>query len=256
MFRGLFAGTAALVGGALYSCAFVVNPGDAAIMYSKLTGISHTVYQEGLNFRIPGLEEPRFINIRMRPRVFQTMTGTKDLQTVMVGLRILFLTQEVLKAVIAEYNAEEIIREREAVSNRVRDLLNAKSKEFNVIFEDISLMHIEFTKEFMQAVEVKQVAYQEAERFKFVVLENEQKTKASIIRAEGEAAAAKMVSEAIHLAGSGLVELRRIESSKEIATELLSSGNVSFVPRGAGLLLNPGNFQTQGGASFPVTAKA
>ena len=56
-----------------------------------------------------------------------------------------------------------------------------------------------------------QVSQQEAERSKYVVLKAEQERKAAVIRAEGEAEAAKLISTATRTSPA-LVELRRIEA--------------------------------------------
>ena len=250
-------------GAAAYSCCFVVRPGECAVVYNRFTGVKEKSFPEGLQFRILGLEEPKLFDVRLRPRVLQTMTGTKDLQMVNIRLRVLFrpvsdrlpeiyrtngvdyderilpsVSNEVLKAVVAEYKAEDLIVARQQVSDRIRQLMGARIAEFGIILEDLSLMDIQFGKEFMAAVEQKQVAQQEAERFKYVVLENEQKKQAAIIRAEGEATAAKMISDALATSGQGLVELRKIEAAKDIATELSKSGNVQFIPGGNQMLLN------------------
>ena len=52
-----------------------------------------------------------------------------------------------------------------------------------------------------------------AERAKFVVQKREEETKATIIRAEADAEAAKLVADAITKYGSGLVALRKIEAA-------------------------------------------
>lgn len=89
----------------------------------------------------------------------------------------------------------------------------------------------------LRAVEQKQVAQQEAERSKFVVMKAEQERRAAIIRAEGESDAAKLISDATASAGMGLIELRRIEASREVASTLAKSPNVSYLPGGRNLLM-------------------
>ena len=88
------------------------------------------------------------------------------------------------------------------------------------------------------AIESKQVAEQDAERARFLVEKAEQEKKAAIIRAEGEATAAAVVSEALQ-GSPALVELRRIEAAKEIAETLSKSRNVTYLPSGGqNMLLN------------------
>ena len=72
--------------------------------------------------------------------------------------------------------------------------MEKRASEFNIILEDVSITHLMFSKEFTTAIESKQVAQQDAERQKFVVLKAEQEKKAAIIRAEGEGEAADLIS--------------------------------------------------------------
>jgi prohibitin 1 len=53
-----------------------------------------------------------------------------------------------------------------------------------------------------------------------------------VIRAEGEAEAARLITEATAKAGPALLELRRIEAAKEIAETLSEAKNVTFLPSG------------------------
>ncbi|KAL5095919.1 hypothetical protein RYX36_000246, partial [Vicia faba] len=81
----------------------------------------------------------------------------------------------------------------------------------------------------------------EAERSKFIVMKAEQERRAAVIRAEGESDAAILISEATAAAGMGLVELRRIEASREVAGTLAKSPNVTYLPGGNNMMmaLNP-----------------
>lgn len=101
---------------------------------------------------------------------------------------------EVLKAIVAQFDAAELITQREAVSNRIRTDLLKRAQEFNIALEDVSITHMTFGKEFTKAVEEKQIAQQEAERARFIVEKAEQERQASVIRAEGEAEAADTIS--------------------------------------------------------------
>lgn len=247
----------------VYSCCFVVYPGEACILYNKISGLKSSVYGEGLQTRILGLDEILRFNVRVRPRTLQTMTGTKDLQMVNVRLRVLFrpmadrlpqiyrtfgldyderilpsVSNEILKAVVAEYKAEELIQKRDAVSARIFQLMQEKVNQFGLILEDLSLVDIQFGHDFMTAVEQKQVAQQEAERYRYVVLENEQRRRAAVVRAEGEAESARLISEAIQKSGSGFLELRRIEAAVDVASQLVPMQNVTFVPKDANMLMS------------------
>ena len=67
----------------------------------------------------------------------------------------------------------------------------------------------------------------------------EQERQAAVIRAEGEAEAAAVISSALNKAGEAFVTLRRIEASKAIVQSLASNPNVAYIPSSGGnVLLN------------------
>merc|ERR1712217_437182 len=108
----------------------------------------------------------------------------------------------------------------------------------SILMDDVAITHLTYGKEFALAIEEKQVAEQEAERQKFIVAKSEQERQATVIRSEGEAEAAKMISQALKEHGSGLIEVRRIDAAKDIAEGLSKSPNVMYLPSGQQMLLN------------------
>ncbi|KAI4366911.1 hypothetical protein MLD38_022713 [Melastoma candidum] len=137
-----------------------------------------------------------------------------------------------------------LLTERPQVSALIRESLIRRAREFNIILDDVAVTHLSYGVEFSRAIEQKQVAQQEAERSKFIVMKADQERRAAIIRAEGESESAKLISDATAAAGMGLIELRRIEASREMATTLSRNQNVAYLPDGQQALLsiNPSGF--------------
>lgn len=102
----------------------------------------------------------------------------------------------------------------------------------------MSITHLQFSKDFAQSIEKKQVAQQEAEKSKFIVMIREQEKAAAILRAEGDAEAARLVSEAMAKYGQGLVAIRKIEAAQDIMATLQNSGNVTFLSSNALNMIN------------------
>lgn len=59
---------------------------------------------------------------------------------------------------VAKYNAEELLSKREIVSNRIREELTDRAKQFHLIMDDVSITHLTFGNEFTKAIENKQVS--------------------------------------------------------------------------------------------------
>jgi prohibitin 1 len=240
------------------SCLYNVDGGERAVMFDYLRGgILPDVIGEGTHFVIPVIQRPVILDVRTKPREIPSVTGTKDLQMVNIKLRVLWhpveeelprlyrelgtdfddrvlpsIANEVLKSVVAQYNAEELLSKRAEVSERIKAELLKRAKHFHLTLDDVAITHLTFGREFMRAIEAKQVASQEAERQQWVVKKAEQERQAVVTRAEGESEAAHIITAAMEKTGNAIIEVRRIDAAKEIAAKLANSRNITYLPGG------------------------
>ncbi|KAG0663937.1 Prohibitin-1, subunit of the prohibitin complex (Phb1p-Phb2p) [Maudiozyma exigua] len=236
-----------------------VKGGSRGVIFDRISGVQKQVVGEGTHFLIPWLQKAIIFDVRTKPKSIATNTGTKDLQMVSLTLRLLHrpevlqlpriyqnlgldydervlpsIGNEVLKSIVAQFDAAELITQREIVSQKIRDELSMRANEFDIRLEDVSITHMTFGQEFTKAVEQKQIAQQDAERAKFLVEKAEQERQAAVIRAEGEAESAECISKALSKVGDGLLSIRRLEASKDIATTLSRSSNITYLPSSGG----------------------
>ena len=236
-------------------CLYNVDGGERAVMFDQFQGVLSKVSGEGTHFLIPVVQRPIIFDVRTKPREIPSVTGTKDLQMVNIKLRVLWrpvvdelpkiyrelgpdfdervlpsVGNEVLKSVVAQYNAEELLSKRAEVSNRIKTEMKKRAKLFHLEFDDVAITHLTFGREFMNAIEAKQVASQDAERQQWYVKRAEQERIAAVTRAEGEAEAATIITKAMEKTGNAIVEVRRIDAAKEIAGKLANSRNIVYLP--------------------------
>jgi len=237
---------------------FVVDGGERAIMFDALfNGVRDKVLGEGVHLRVPKIYEPIVFSIRYKPLEIVTTTPARDLQIVDISVRILEkpieenlkklyldqrqdyakkvltnITHETIKAVVARYNPDELITQRQNISMEIRQSLVTRAKEFNIQVRDVAIIHIEFSKEYRQAIENKQVSHQMAERAKYIVQKSEQEKKITVIKAEAESESAKLFNEAIEKYGNAFLELKKLNTACEIVENVSNSPNIVFLPSG------------------------
>ena len=211
---------------------FIVSPGEVAIK-TRLGAIVDS-YSEGLNFKLPFLERVTKFSIQIQRANIKTQAFSKDLQTMNANLvvnhRIQKETavsiyrnlgpnyvdnivdpavQEVFKAIAARYSAERVISERNELVRELNSEVKERLTKKEIIVTDISVTDLDFTEQFLRAVEDKQVADQQAQQAGKLVEKAKRDAEQAIAKSRGEAEALRMQREQVTPA---LIELRKVDA--------------------------------------------
>lgn len=217
---------------------FVVIPAGHRGVVTTFGKVHEEVMGEGLHFRIPIVNSVHKIDVRIQKGEGSGEAASKDLQTIhttvalnfhlnpaqvaatfrdigdleAVGDRIILpSSQEAVKAITAQYTAEELIAKRQEVRDRIRKFLEERLVRHGILVDEFSITNFDFSKSFNEAIEAKTTAEQlklKAERdLQRIRVEAEQK----IAQAQAEAQALRLQKQEIT---AELIKLREIEAQR------------------------------------------
>ena len=223
-----------VIGVVVGSAVQIVDAGHRGVLlHWNAVDLTVQPLSEGLHFVTPFADSVIQMEIRTLKFVKATSAASKDLQTVSteitvnyhpapnsvntlfqsVGLdyesRVITPTvEEVVKQVTANYNAEELITKRPQVKADIEADISSRLSEFNIVTEIVSITDFQFSALFAQAIESKVEAEQKAFKaendLKRIEVEARQHAaqaegiaQANIAEANGEAAAIRIINEAL-----------------------------------------------------------
>ena len=226
---GKIAGGIAVCIGAviLFASAAAIVPAGHTGVVLTLGKVSQNTMSEGFHLKIPFVQSVVDVSNQIQVYEIDAPAVSRDLQTVSsviaVNYRIqsaesaniyrniggdyeaVILTpavQESVKSVTAKYTAEQLITERSAVGEQIKDQLSDKVGEYGVQIEKFNIVNFDFSSEFNAAIEQKQVAEQnllktKTEQEQAIVIANaEAQKKVIAANAEAEAILAKAQAQA------------------------------------------------------------
>ncbi len=175
------------------------------------------------------------INFRLDPTRVVEIRRTQGTLSNLVSKIIAPQTQEAFKIAAARRTIEESITKRTELKQDFDDALNERLQKYGIVVLDTSIIDLNFSKEFAQSVEDKQIAEQRARRAVYVAQEAAQEAQADINRAKGRAEAQRLLAETLKAQGGDLVlQKESIEAWREGGAQmpevLVMSGKSSSVP--------------------------
>jgi regulator of protease activity HflC (stomatin/prohibitin superfamily) len=242
-----------LIGLMLFSGAFfTVGAGERALVLRF--GQVQQIVGDGLHVKLPLVDDIIRVDIRTQKSHAPATAGTRDLQTVTTEVALNYhlqaaslkdtytrfgldieekviapRIQEIVKAVIARFSAEELLVRRDVVKSEIANGLRQSLSHYNVVVEDIQITNFSFSQAFDEAIEAKQTAEQNALKAKNdlerIRVEAEQK----IAMAQAEAEAIRIQAQAIkEQGGEAYVRMKAIEKWDGVLPQV-SGGATPFI---------------------------
>jgi prohibitin 1 len=202
---------------------FIVGAGERGVV-THFGAVDPVPLTEGIHFKVPFRDVIIPIDVKIQKFEVPAQGSTKDLQDLKAKFAVNFAlqadrvaqiyqqqgdlraivdrivapqTQESFKTAAAQFTAEESIVKRPELKARFDEILMSRLSKYGIEIYDTSVVDIEFSPEFAQAVERKQVAEQDAQRSVYIAQKAEQEAQARINQAKGEAEAQKLLQVSI-----------------------------------------------------------
>jgi regulator of protease activity HflC (stomatin/prohibitin superfamily) len=199
---------------------YIVRPGFAAV-HLRLGAILKTEKSPGYYLKLPLVDSVTYFDLRIKKTTIETTALSKDLQGVSIGMVVNYrienaeklfqnvgigfesiiidpFAQEDVKAIVANYDAENLIQKRQEAKEMVINQLRSR-----LATKDIQLV------DFKRAVEAKQIAEQSAKMAENMTKQVMQETLQARARSDAEAYGLQIKRQAVT---KELIELKKVEA--------------------------------------------
>jgi len=229
----------------VFSGVYTISAGERGVLLTWGKPSMEAI-DEGLHFKFPVAQTVKKMEVRTQKLQTTASAASRDLQDVQTAIALNFHVnpsdvprlyqevgthyidrviapsiQETVKAVQADFTAEELVTKRPEVKRQIQERLTERLSKYYIVIDDFNIENFQFSASFNAAIEAKQVAEQEAlkaerELDRIKVEAEQEVTKAQadkqskILRAEGEAESIRIQSSALQQ-NKDILQLRWIE---------------------------------------------
>jgi len=247
---------------------FVVIPAGSVGVVQRFGAITGQ-RGEGLNFLIPFVDQAKLVSVQSQMYQGKLETFSKQQQDVIIDITVNYRldpimvqdmirrfnsldnisarvvepsVSQVVKEIIPDYVTDQIHLNRLKIRDSIIKELNIRmdredkdpSKRIGVIFEDVNLVNITFSKEYTDAIERKQVAEQDALRAEYKRQEAMKNKEIAQVNAEAKKIEQQLVNQSLTQA---ILQNRWIEKWNGTLPQVMSGD-------GGGVILNLGDLKS------------
>lgn len=228
-----------------------IDPGHRGIVV-RMGRVTGEIKGEGMYTKTPWVETVFPMDVRLQKEQVETEGASRDLQSVKTTVAVNYnfdpakvadlyqkvgsdyqstviapAMQESIKAVLAQYTAEELIAKRETVREGIAGLIRDKLTPAGIDVGAVNIVNFEFSHAFNQAIEAKVTAEQNALAAKNLLAQKQFEAQQAIAVAEGKAKAMQVEAQALQT-NPQILQLRALEKWDGVLPRV-SGGAVPFV---------------------------
>lgn len=209
----------------LFGTFFTIPAGYCGVL-TTFGAASPNVLGPGLHFKLPIVQGVVRMNVQVQKNQLTEHAASLDLQDVettvatnwniddsdaswiyqKIGMEealndriIQPVVSNAVKAVVAHYNAEELVTKRDQVRTQIEDLIrnNLKPYHVNVDVSGVSITDFQFSTDYASAIEQKQVAQQRAQQAEYELQQAKVEAERQVAQAQGQAEAQKLLQQTL-----------------------------------------------------------
>ncbi len=208
----------------LSGSAFVqINPGQQGVLMTW-GAVDPVTLPPGLHFKIPMVQSVVRIDVRVQNFTAEESAASLDLQNVSTTVATNWhitaddtgwiyqnlgsessLADKILrpiisnaaKAVTAHYNAEDLIVRRDAVRNEIEQHIIQAVKPYRIVVNSVNVTDFQFSHDYAQAIEQKQVAQQRAQQAQYDLQRAQVVAQQRIVEARAQSEAQTLIRDTI-----------------------------------------------------------
>ncbi len=204
---------------------FTIPAGYCGIL-TTFGAASPSVLAPGLHFKMPLIQGVVKMNVQVQKNQLTEHAASLDLQDVettvatnwnindsdaswifqRIGLESVLndriiqpVVSNAVKAVVAHYNAEELVTRRDQVRMQIEEQIrkNLKPYHVNVDVDGVSITDFQFSADYASAIEKKQVAQQRAQQAEYELQQAKVEAERQVAQAQGQAEAQKLLQQTL-----------------------------------------------------------
>lgn len=205
---------------------YVTIPSGYCGVMTTFGAASQKVLAPGLHFKMPFIQGIVKMNVQVQKNQLTEHAASLDLQDVettvatnwninnsdaswiyqQIGMEDVLndriiqpVVSNAIKAVVAHYNAEDLVEKRDQVRGQIEDLIrkNLKPYHVNVDVDGVSITNFSFSPDYERAIEQKQVAQQRAQQAEYELQQAKVEAERQIAQAQGQAQAQKLLQQTL-----------------------------------------------------------